>query len=358
MSSFAQVPQGISYQAVAFNSGGSPVVNGTVGVKISLLDQSITGTVVYAETHTKTTNAQGLFNLNIGQGTATVGTFSAINWGANSKFIKVEVDPAGGSNYTTVGTNQLMSVPYALFAGNLSTVSNSNSMSLKNNSGNGCIVVYSNTEAKAFYLNPNGSNTGSWTGSNVTFSSPIKGSVTSNNTVVVYSDTEAKGYYLNPNGTNTGSWSGSNVTFTSPIIGAIASNNCIIVYSSTEAKAYYLNPNGTNTGSWSGSNVTFSSVIKGAIASNDTIVVYSSTEAKGFYLNPNGTNTGSWSGSNETFTSTIKGGFASGGSIIIYSDTEAKGYYLNPNSFNTGSWSGSNVTFTSPIIGGVSTGQR
>ena len=113
---FAQVPQGVSYQAVAFNTSGAPVANGTVGVKISVLDNSATGAVVYTETHTKTTNAQGLFNLNIGQGTPTSGTFSGINWGTNSKFLKVEVDPTGGTSYTNVGVNQLMSVPYALFA--------------------------------------------------------------------------------------------------------------------------------------------------------------------------------------------------------------------------------------------------
>lgn len=120
---FAQAPQGVSYQAVAFSTTGSPVVNGNVGIKISILDNSITGTVVYSETHTKPTNAQGLFNLNIGQGTAVTGTFSGINWGGTSKFIKIEVDPAGGTNYTIVGTNQLMSVPYALYADKVSTAS-------------------------------------------------------------------------------------------------------------------------------------------------------------------------------------------------------------------------------------------
>ncbi|MFP5436403.1 MAG: hypothetical protein ACLGH8_01285 [Bacteroidia bacterium] len=118
---FAQAPQGISYQAVAFSSTGSPVVNGNIGIKISLLDSSTTGTVLYSETHTKPTNAQGLFNLNIGQGTAVTGTFSAINWGGTAKFVKIEVDPAGGTNYTIVGTNQLMSVPYALYADKVNT---------------------------------------------------------------------------------------------------------------------------------------------------------------------------------------------------------------------------------------------
>ena len=113
---FAQAPQAFSYQAIANNTNGTPVANGNVAVRISVLDNTATGTVLYTETHTKTTNAQGLFNLSIGQGAPTTGAFAAINWGANPKFVKVELDPAGGTNYTTVGTNQFQSVPYALYA--------------------------------------------------------------------------------------------------------------------------------------------------------------------------------------------------------------------------------------------------
>ncbi len=72
---FAQVPQGISYQAIALNASGNPVVSSNIGIRLSILDNAATGTVLYTETHTKTTNAQGLFNLVIGQGTATTGTF-------------------------------------------------------------------------------------------------------------------------------------------------------------------------------------------------------------------------------------------------------------------------------------------
>ncbi|QQV01304.1 MULTISPECIES: hypothetical protein [Chryseobacterium] len=109
----AQVPQAFSYQTIAFNAAGAPIANGNVALKISILENSATGTVLYSETHNKTTNAKGLVNLNIGQGTATTGNFGAINWGTNAKFVKVEMDPNGGSNYTNVGVNQLMSVPYA-----------------------------------------------------------------------------------------------------------------------------------------------------------------------------------------------------------------------------------------------------
>jgi hypothetical protein len=114
---FAQVPQGISYQAIALNGSGNPVVSSNIGVRISVLDNTATGTVLYTETHTPTTNAQGLYNLVIGQGTPTTGTFSTINWGTNSKFLKVEMDVVGGTNYVLVGTTQLLSVPYALYAG-------------------------------------------------------------------------------------------------------------------------------------------------------------------------------------------------------------------------------------------------
>lgn len=110
---YSQVPQAFSYQTIAFNSAGAPISNGNVNLRISILDNSATGTVLYTETHTKTTNSKGLVNLNIGQGTAITGNFGGINWGTNPKFVKVEMDPAGGSNYTNVGVNQLMSVPYS-----------------------------------------------------------------------------------------------------------------------------------------------------------------------------------------------------------------------------------------------------
>ncbi len=116
--SFAQVPQGISYQAIAMN-GTNPVVNSNVGVRLSILNGSASGTTVYAETHLKTTNAQGLFNLTIGLGTPVSGTFAGINWGNGAKFLQVEMDTAGGTNYALVGTTQLLSSPYAMVAGGL-----------------------------------------------------------------------------------------------------------------------------------------------------------------------------------------------------------------------------------------------
>ena len=118
---FPQVPQSMSYQAVAVDSNGSPLINDDIGVRISILDNSANGTVVYEEIHTKNTNLQGVFNLKIGQGTPTHGAFSSIDWGVNPKFLQLEIDITGGDNYALVGATQLLSTPYALAADSLVT---------------------------------------------------------------------------------------------------------------------------------------------------------------------------------------------------------------------------------------------
>ncbi len=114
----AQVPQTFPYQAVARDASGNLLANQNIALRFSILDGSSSGTVVYQETQTATTNALGLFNLNIGQGTVVSGTFGGVAWGNSSKYVKVELDPAGGSSYTVMGTSQLLSVPYALYANN------------------------------------------------------------------------------------------------------------------------------------------------------------------------------------------------------------------------------------------------
>jgi hypothetical protein len=117
----AQVPQGIPYQAIARNGQGQPLANTNVKVRFSILDSTATGIAVYVESHNTTTSALGLFTANVGMGNPSTGTFSAINWGQNYKFLKVELDTtATGNSYIDLGTQQMMSVPYALYAGNVS----------------------------------------------------------------------------------------------------------------------------------------------------------------------------------------------------------------------------------------------
>lgn len=114
----AQVPNAFSYQGVARNNTGQPLATQSISIRASILNASATGTAVYQETHTTTTNAFGLFTLSIGSGTVTTGTFAGIDWAVGTKFLKIEMDATGGSNYTLAGTTQLLSVPYAQFAKN------------------------------------------------------------------------------------------------------------------------------------------------------------------------------------------------------------------------------------------------
>ena len=113
---WAQSPQKMSYQAVIRNSSQVLVTSAVVGMKISILQGSATGTAVFVETQTPTTNANGLISIEIGSGTPVTGTIGNINWANGSNFIKTETDPSGGTNYTISGTSQLLSVPYALYA--------------------------------------------------------------------------------------------------------------------------------------------------------------------------------------------------------------------------------------------------
>jgi len=115
---FAQVPQGFNYQAVARNSSGVALVSQPIGLQISLRQTTALGTIVYTETHAVTSNNVGIVNLVVGNGTVVTGTFNTIDWSAGPYFIEVSMDVTGGTSYSLMGTQQLMSVPYALYAAN------------------------------------------------------------------------------------------------------------------------------------------------------------------------------------------------------------------------------------------------
>ena len=118
VSLWAQAPQQFSYQAVIRNSSNALVSSTAIGMKISLLQGSTTGNAVYVETHTPTTNSNGLVSISIGGGTVVSGTFASVDWANGPYFVKTETDAAGGTNYSLTTTSQLLSVPYALFSAN------------------------------------------------------------------------------------------------------------------------------------------------------------------------------------------------------------------------------------------------
>src|SRR6266542_1943839 len=110
LSTFGQAPDGFNYQAVLRDASGNIKTNTTANIRIDILQGSASGTAVYSESFSATTNAYGLVNLQVGKGTVISGPFSTISWGTNTYFIKVSVDGI------EMGTSQLLSVPYALYA--------------------------------------------------------------------------------------------------------------------------------------------------------------------------------------------------------------------------------------------------
>jgi hypothetical protein len=112
----AQSPQKMSFQAVIRNSSNSLVSNLPIGLRVSILQGTPSGAVVYSETQTANTNVNGLVTIQIGGGNVIQGDFSTIEWANGPYFIQTETDVNGGANYTITSTTQLLSVPYALYA--------------------------------------------------------------------------------------------------------------------------------------------------------------------------------------------------------------------------------------------------
>ena len=117
LGTFAQAPKKMSYQAVVRNSSNALVQSSPVGIKVSVLQGSITGQVKYVETHTPQTNQNGLFDIEIGGGTLVSGNYvDSVLWSNGPYFLKTEIDPNGGTNYSITMTSELLSVPYANYA--------------------------------------------------------------------------------------------------------------------------------------------------------------------------------------------------------------------------------------------------
>ena len=115
---FGQVPQSFNYQGVARDIDGAEISDKVIGVRLSIRNNSASGIVEYQEEHSLITNQFGLFSLAVGQGTPNLIDFDQIDWSIGQKWLQVELDTSGGTNYQDMGASQLLSTPYALYAGN------------------------------------------------------------------------------------------------------------------------------------------------------------------------------------------------------------------------------------------------
>ncbi|MEO5906919.1 MAG: hypothetical protein ABIQ11_09345, partial [Saprospiraceae bacterium] len=111
----AQAPQSMNYQAVARDNTGTILANQNVRMRFTITD-GIEGAILYRESSPTTTNQFGLLTSSIGKGIPETGTFSSINWAVVNAWLHVDMDPAGGTDYVSMGASELLSVPYALYA--------------------------------------------------------------------------------------------------------------------------------------------------------------------------------------------------------------------------------------------------
>ena len=257
ISSFAQAPQKMSYQAVIRNSSDQLVSNTQIGMQISILQGGATGAAVYEETQTPTSNANGLVSLEIGTGTVVSGNFTTIDWSADTYFIQTETDPTGGTNYTITGTSQLMSVPYSLYA---------------KTAANGI------TAAQATAItNTSGTNTG-----DQTVITAAQATAITNNTAKVGVTTAQATTLSNTSGTNTG----DQTVITAAQATAITNNTAKVGVTAAQATTL-SNTSGTNTG-----DQTVITAAQATAITNNTAKVGVTAAQATTLSNTSGTNTG------------------------------------------------------------------
>lgn len=152
-------PNAFNYSAVARNAAGQPIATTTIGIQVTILKTSPTGASQYSENHFVNTDAYGLFNLVIGAGAVQSGSMATIDWSNDNYYLKVGMDAAGGTNFLTMGTTQLLSVPYALYAKSAGTVASGSGITIRSVSSAGDTLYLSN--GQTFVAGGNGGGTGS-----------------------------------------------------------------------------------------------------------------------------------------------------------------------------------------------------
>ncbi|HET6991217.1 MAG TPA: hypothetical protein VFJ43_07840, partial [Bacteroidia bacterium] len=213
-------------QAVARNSSGNVLQNQAVGLLITIHDINQTGTVLYSESFTPTTNQFGLFTVQIGTGTVTSGSFAAINWAVNDKYMEIGMDPTGGNSYIQMGFTQLITVPYAIVS-EKATNMNSNDLTDVDTTGtaNGKVLKWNGT-AWAPATDISGSGADNWGTQTVVSDFTLSGNGTSTSPLKLASQSATLGDVLKWTGS---AWSPQpDASFTMPYSNTVSSANFLI----------------------------------------------------------------------------------------------------------------------------------
>jgi hypothetical protein len=141
----AQVPNSFNYQSVVRDAAGELVVNQEISIQLSILEGTETSTPIYTETHSIESNSYGMISLKVGEGNPSGSAFSDINWTSEAKFIKVEADITGNTNFVHIGTSELMSVPFATYAKGADVSVFADSSRISNNSMYSSVSDYSDS---------------------------------------------------------------------------------------------------------------------------------------------------------------------------------------------------------------------
>jgi hypothetical protein len=150
----AQVPpNAFNYSAVARNAAGAPIANTTIGIQITILKTSPTGASQYSENHFVNTDAFGLFNLTVGAGAVQSGSMAAINWSNDNYYLKVGMDANGSTNFLSMGTTQLLSVPYALHAKTAESIVGGTTPNVYIQAGSNVTITGTGTQANPYIIN-------------------------------------------------------------------------------------------------------------------------------------------------------------------------------------------------------------
>ncbi|AXG68756.1 hypothetical protein KORDIASMS9_00972 [Kordia sp. SMS9] len=346
LTTFAQAPELVNYQAIIRNSDGNLVQDSNIGMRVSILQTNATGTAVYTETHTVSTNTNGLVTIMIGGGTSS-DDFSAIDWSTGPYFIKTETDIAGGTNYTITGTSQLLSVPYALYAktaGSVSGGGSSNQSATQNplNLNNNTSFAFKSSDENKIYA---WSNQGSWSFVSYTNTAYGAGSLIASNGNFAFKASDDNKMYAWSFVTY--NWTSVDYTNTAYGAGSITASKGNFIFKGSDDNKYFV-WNG-KTGVWSSISYVNTAYGPNSLTASEGNFAFKSSDENKIYAWS--AHTGTWS--SVSYTNTAYGASsitASNGNFIFKARDDNMYYVWNA---EDGVWTGTSYPNTAYGAGNI-----